>query len=233
MRRFLWLLVTVLRRTIYFLRTGYVQTGERVNPDFPDANFRNHFKVYQFLEQFAKDKDVLDIGCGMGYGTAHLRTVAKTIVGIDISKSTVRFARKRYPETQTLIMDAHFLGLHPQSVDLVVSTENFEHLTDQERSLQEVTRVLRPAGMCFIATPNHDISTRTNPYHTHEFTASELRTLLSRYFNEVEVWPSLLQSPDPSSFVPPRKELTVFGLPVDVTYLSNTHSLFSFSRCPK
>ena len=233
MRYFLWLLVTVLRRTVYFLRTGYVQTGERVNPDFPDANFQNHFKVYKFLEQFAKDKDVLDIGCGTGYGTAHLQTVAKTIVGIDISKRAIGFARKRYPETQTLVMDAHSLGLQPQSVDLIVSTENFEHLADQERSLQEVIRVLRPEGVCFIATPNHDISTRTNPYHTHEFTASELKALLSRYFDEVEVWPSMLQSPDPGSLVLPTKELTVFRLPVDVTYLSNTHSLFSFSRCPK
>lgn len=233
MRHFLWLLVTFLQRAAYFLRTGHVQTGERVNPDFPDANFRNHFKVYKFLEQFAKDKDVLDIGCGTGYGTTYLRTVAKTIVGIDISKSTIRFARKRYPETRTLVMDAHSLGLQPQSVDLVVSSENFEHLADQERSLQEVIRVLRPEGVCFIATPNRDISTKTNPYHTHEFTASELRALLSRYFDEVEVWPSMLQSPDPASLVLPAEELTVFGLPVDVTYLSNTHSLFSFSRRPK
>jgi len=96
-----------------------------------------------------------------------------------------------------------------------------------------VTRVLRPEGVCFIATPNRDISTRANPYHTHEFTASELKALLSRYFDEVEIWPSMLQSPYPFSLVPPTKGLTVFGLPVDVTYLSNTHSLFSFSRFPK
>jgi ubiquinone/menaquinone biosynthesis C-methylase UbiE len=224
----------VLRRTVYFLRTGYVQTGERVNPDFPDANFQNHFKVYKFLEQFAKDKDVLDIGCGTGYGTAYLRTVAKTIVGIDISKSAIRFARKRYPETRSLVMDAHSLALQSRSVDLVVSTENFEHLADQEKSLQEVIRVLRPDGLCFIATPNRDVRSRNNPYHTHEFTACELRALLSRYFDDVEVWPSMLQSPDPTSLVMPNaKDSTVFGLPVDVAYLSNTHSLFSFSRCPK
>jgi ubiquinone/menaquinone biosynthesis C-methylase UbiE len=211
-----------------------MHTGERVNPDFPDANFQNHFKVYKFLEQFAKDKDVLDVGCGTGYGAAYLRTVAKSVVGIDLSKSAIRFARKRYPETQTLVMDAHSLQLQPQSVDLVVSTENFEHLRDQEKSLQELIRVLRPGGMCFIATPNRQLSRGTNPYHTHEFTASELKVLLSRYFTEVEVWPSMLQDCDAKRLViPDTKALTVFGRPVDTTYLSHTHSMFSFSRRPK
>src|SRR5580658_6098010 len=215
-RHSLWLLWTVLQRTGYFFRTGYVQTGERVNPDFPDANFQNHFKVYKFLEQFAHGKDVLDIGCGTGYGTAYLQAVAKSCIGIDLSKSAIRFARKRYPQTQTLAMDAHSLKLPPQSVDLVVSTENFEHLRDQEKSLQEAVRVLRPEGVCFIATPNRDVSNgKKNPYHVHEFTASELKALLSRYFNEVGVWPSMLRTPDPASLVvPDPKELTVFGLPV-------------------
>lgn len=234
MRRFLRRAMAFARRTLYFIRTGYVQTGERVNPDFPDANFQNHLKVYKFLEQFAKGKDVLDIGCGLAYGTAHLQAVAKTIVGIDISKSAIRFARKRYPLTQTLVMDAQSLKLQPKSIDLAISTENFEHLSDQGKSLREVVRVLRPEGICFIATPNRDVAMETNPYHTHEFTAPELKVLLSRHFEEVEVWPSMLQNPDPASLVmPDTSTLIFFGIPVDATYLSNTHSLFSFSRRPK
>jgi len=55
-------------------------------------------------------------------------------------------------------MDAHSLQLPSQSVDQVVSTENFEHLRDQEKSLQEAVRALRPEGVCFIATPNRDVS---------------------------------------------------------------------------
>jgi O-antigen biosynthesis protein len=233
-QRFLRRAMTAVRLTAYFIRTGYVQTGERVNPDFPDSNFQNHLKVYKFLEQFAKDKDVLDIGCGLGYGTAHLDAVAKTIVGIDISRSAIRRARKRYPSTQTLVMDAQSLRLQSKSIDLAISTENFEHLSDQEQSLKEVVKVLRPQGVCFIATPNRNVSMETNPYHTHEFTGSELEALLSLYFKEVEVWTSMLQSPDPASLaMPDTKSLTLFGAPVDATYLSNTHSLFSFSRYPK
>jgi 2-polyprenyl-3-methyl-5-hydroxy-6-metoxy-1,4-benzoquinol methylase len=233
-KRFLRRAKTAVRLTAYFIRTGYAQTGERVNPDFPDLNFQNHLKVYKFLEQFAKDKDVLDIGCGLGYGTDHIRAFARTIVGIDISRSAIRFARKRYPSAKTLLMDAQSLQLEPKSIDLAISTENFEHLSDQEQSLREVVKVLRPDGVCFIATPNRNVSMETNQYHTHEFTASELEELLSRYFNDVQIWTSMLQSPDPASLaMPDTKSLTLFGIPVDATYLSNTHSLFSFSRHPK
>jgi SAM-dependent methyltransferase len=152
MNRFWRRAKVVARRTVYFIRTGYVQTGERVNPDFPDSNFQNHLKVYKFLEQFAKGKDVLDIGCGLGYGTAYLQAGARSIVGIDISKSAIRFAHKRYPSTQTLVMDAQSLELQPESIDLAISTENFEHLSDQEKSLREVTRILR-ASTASVSSP--------------------------------------------------------------------------------
>jgi ubiquinone/menaquinone biosynthesis C-methylase UbiE len=211
-----------------------VQTGERVNPDFPDTNFENHFKVYKFLEQFAHGKDVLDIGSGTGYGTAHLAPFAKSILGIDISPAAIRFSTKRYPQTRFVKMDAHSLHLPAGSIDFAISTENFEHLTDQKKHLQQVVRVLRPDGMAFIATPNRFVSQETNPYHTHEFTAPELHELLSCFFGEVEVWPSMMQTPDPASAIAPDPgTLKVFGSPVDATWLSNTHSLFSFSRRPK
>ena len=231
MNRLLRRSIKLAQRSAYFLRTGYVQTGERVNPDFPDENFQNHFKVYRFLEQFVAGKDVLDIGSGTGYGTAHLGGFAKSVVGIDISPRAIRFARKRYPATRFELMDAQALTFEPASFDVAISTENFEHLGDQEKHLREIVKVLRPDGMCFIATPNRNVALETNRYHTHEFTAEELREMLLRHFGEVEVWPSMMQTPDAGSLVRPAAgSLRMFGKPVDGEWVSNTHSLFSFSR---
>ena len=72
-------------RFLYFLRTGYKVDGERVIPDFPDENFRNHLMVYQFAAQFTAGKDVLDVGCGTGYGTALLAKEARSAVGVPTS----------------------------------------------------------------------------------------------------------------------------------------------------
>src|SRR5260370_670121 len=70
--RLLCRMVLVLQKAYakaaYFLRTGYWQTRERVNPDFPDDNFQNHFKVYRFIAQWARDRNTLDVGCGTSYG---------------------------------------------------------------------------------------------------------------------------------------------------------------------
>ena len=75
-----------LSRALYAYRDGYQQTGERVNPDFADENFRNHLRFYQFASQFVRGKEVLDCGCGTGYGSALLAdSGAKSVLGIDFS----------------------------------------------------------------------------------------------------------------------------------------------------
>jgi|SRR5580658_6875927 SAM-dependent methyltransferase len=132
---------TVLARTFYFVRTGYIQTGERVNPDFPYVNFENHLKVYRFLAQFAKGNDILDIGCGLGYGTDYLRPFARSIVGIDISKPAIGFARHRYPETQFFLMDAEAL---PKTLNISQIRKRVS-----ERSLA----YLPPEGCVFLLHP--------------------------------------------------------------------------------
>jgi len=53
---------------LYYLKTGYWNTGERVHPLFVTNNFINHLRVYQYVSQFTKGKKVLDVGCGTGYG---------------------------------------------------------------------------------------------------------------------------------------------------------------------
>jgi hypothetical protein len=61
----------------------------------------------------------------------------------------------------------------------------------------------------------------------------ELRTLLGRHFAEVDIWPSMLAGPRLDTMRNIDKStLTVWGNPVDATFVSNTHSMFSFVRNP-
>ena len=99
----------LVENSIYFSRTGYWHDGERVNPDFKDANFLNHRKVYQFVSQCVADQVVLDVGCGTGYGSAILAQQARQVVGIDYSAAAIRFARRRYPKPDFRVMNAQDL----------------------------------------------------------------------------------------------------------------------------
>jgi SAM-dependent methyltransferase len=191
-----------MSRILYAIRNHYHHSGERVNPDFPDENFRNHFKVYELASQFVRDKDVLDCGSGTGYGSAYLaQQGARSVTGIDYSREAVAFARKRYSDKllRFLEMDAQQISLPDASFDFVFSSENLEHLPDPRANVSEIRRVLRPGGVALIATPNKEVFSPGGepiiPYHIKEFYFEELRDLLKEFFREVYIFENSLESP--------------------------------------
>ena len=52
------------------------------------------FSRYHFARMFVEGKDVLDIGCGSGLGLPYLSEIAKHVVGGDIDKKNIAFARE-------------------------------------------------------------------------------------------------------------------------------------------
>jgi 2-polyprenyl-3-methyl-5-hydroxy-6-metoxy-1,4-benzoquinol methylase len=235
-----------LQKILYYLLTGYWNTGERLHPFFVTNNYINHLRVYQYVSQFTKGKRVLDVGCGVGYGTALLARSAARSVGIDISQVTINEAFRLYPAGEFLKMDAEDMSFPAGAFDVIVSTENFEHLPDQAKHVRELARVVSADGCCFIATPNPELFVGlNNPFHTKENNYSELKSLLSSSFLEVEiVEPTRIPSNpvgraarearfkrgEHGTVVTP--ELKVFGQQVDQAYLSNTHSFHCFARRP-
>jgi 2-polyprenyl-3-methyl-5-hydroxy-6-metoxy-1,4-benzoquinol methylase len=234
------------QKILYYFLTGYWNTGERLHPLFVTNNFVNHLRVYQFVSQFAKEKRVLDVGCGVGYGTAFLSRTASRCVGIDLSRQTIYEAFRLYPSGEFLEMDAEKMSFDAESFDMIVSTENFEHLPNQERHLQELARVVQKDGICFIATPNPELFVgENNPYHTKENTFTEMRDLLSKYFGRVEIIePTRIPENSIGRAMREKRfalgehgkivapDLEILGMKVDQTFLSNTHSFNCFVREP-
>lgn len=229
-----------LAKLSYFLKTGYPVTGERVIPDFPDENFQNHLKVYKFVRQFSVSKDVLDNGCGTGYGTAFLADVTKSVVGVDISKDALRWAKKRYPNIDYRQMDVHHLEFPDNSFDFVISTENFEHLSDQKRHTAELARVIRPDGLALVASPNPEMTIgEHNRFHTKENSFEELFELFSPHFNKILILENLLDPPTTLG-KQRREERWKRGFKggslqseIDQTWRYNTHSFFCFLEQPQ
>lgn len=60
--------------------------GERITPDQHDTRFayREHLARYLFAQQFVKGLAVLDVACGVGYGSALLADAgARRVVGLE------------------------------------------------------------------------------------------------------------------------------------------------------
>jgi len=132
-------------------------TGERVIPGEVDADlFNEHWARYLFAARYAAGKRVLDVACGSGYGSALLTKDAARVAGVDISREAVEYASRHYGSAKILFAqaDCYSLPFVSAQFDLVVAFEIIEHLTDAASFLQEARRILAPAGLLLISTPN-------------------------------------------------------------------------------
>ena len=163
--------------------------AERAHPEHPGfqegSPYRtNLFKRYTFANKFTEGKTVLDIPCGVGWGTSLLR--AKHRIGIDISADAIAYGRKHYPGIDFLIGNMANIPLEDNSVDVVVCLEGFEHVSKAAgmQFLEEVVRVIKDKGLLVMTVPvilpggKHS----GNPYHLHEPALSDLKNILAHSF---------------------------------------------------
>ncbi|CCC45386.1 Conserved protein of unknown function [Mycobacterium canettii CIPT 140060008] len=160
-------------------------TGERTIPDLDIENywFRRHQVVYQRLAPRCTARDVLEAGCGEGYGADLIAGVARQVIAVDYDETAVAHVRSRYPRVEVMQANLAELPLPDASVDVVVNFQVIEHLWDQAQFVRECARVLRGSGLLMVSTPNRITfspgrDTPINPFHTRELNADELTSLL-------------------------------------------------------
>lgn len=107
------------------------------------------YRIDSFLRRELRDVRgvVLDLGAG-------LRPFADLIPG-----RTIAIDHRPRPDIDA-IGDAHHLPFADNSIDAIVCTEVFEHLTDPPTAAAELIRVLKPGGRLVLTTrfcfPLHD-----------------------------------------------------------------------------
>jgi SAM-dependent methyltransferase len=172
-------------------------TGERMMPGVSDpCTYWEHIARYRFAADFVRGRDVVDIACGEGYGTAGMRQAgARSVIGIDVAADAVAHASNKYG-IDARVGSAEAVPLPDASADVIVSFETIEHVSQPARFISECSRILRTDGQLIASTPNPEVYRRRspdNPFHCSEMSIAEFRSLLEAEFAHVrlfgQTWP--------------------------------------------
>ncbi len=173
-------------------------TGERVIPGLVEDNlFNEHVARYRFAARMQPPRNltILDAGCGSGYGTLELSKSGAQVLGIDISPEAISHAQAIYAGENIRFEQASCTAIPAGdgAFGLVAAFEVIEHLPQWRDFLREARRVLDPAGIFLVSTPNRLYYAEArqkagpNPFHVHEFTEEEFRAELSAVFPHVKI----------------------------------------------
>lgn len=170
-----------------------------------------HWHRYLYASSFTKNKVVLDIACGEGYGSCLLAGSSKRVVGVDVSPEAIAYANSKYVRRNLEFKQGSVTNIPISGkgiFDVVVSFETIEHVGEGEQKtfLKEVKRLLKPNGIFIVSTPNKlvysDIPGYKNEFHIKEFYIGEFKSFLEKHFKNVNlqgqtVYPvSYLWNPD-------------------------------------
>ncbi|MDD3630878.1 MAG: class I SAM-dependent methyltransferase, partial [Bacteroidales bacterium] len=163
-------------------------TGERLIPEVINEDTFLHLHRYAITFDYIKDKDVIDIACGEGYGSFLMSKYAKNIIGIDIDKNTIDNANSKYVNNNLSYLqgDVSKIPLQSSTIDVVVSFETIEHTTMHDEMMLEIKRVLKPDGLLIMSSPDkYNYSEKRgfrNKFHVKELYLEEFENLIKKYF---------------------------------------------------
>jgi ubiquinone/menaquinone biosynthesis C-methylase UbiE len=122
----------------------FVKQYEKARKPYPP-------EVFAYLKKLssANDPNILDLGCGTGISTRQLAKVGR-VIGCDPDPIMLRAAKnhKRINKEKYVLGKAEKLPFKNQTFDVVTAFSAF-HWFNNDKSIKEIRRVLKPGGIVF------------------------------------------------------------------------------------
>lgn len=100
------------------------------------------------VESPGEIRRILDVGCGLGSGSAAMASHFSRawVTAINLSAAQIAYARQQHPLIDFQVMDACRMGFSTAHFDLILSVEAVFHFNTRADFLKEAFRVLHPGG---------------------------------------------------------------------------------------
>ncbi|MDD5311763.1 MAG: class I SAM-dependent methyltransferase [Dehalococcoidia bacterium] len=153
-----------------------------------EANFwfrsRNRLLIWTLAKYFPNNTSFLEIGCGPGYVLNGIKTQFPQlkVKGSDIYTESLVLAAKRVPDTELFQMDATYVPFADE-FGVVGAFDVIEHIKDDEKTLTEIHRAVKPGGGIIVTVPQHPFMwSNTDVYacHVRRYTKRELKTKMEK-----------------------------------------------------
>ncbi len=192
---------------------GFINFGYWPKPFFDNKEItieqrigcsKDMYKIIGNLAGVSKKHSLLDVGCGLGYGSTFFSQhySPKLVVGVDISPDQIARAKKHQASSiasgklRFTIGEAESLPFTDNSFDCVLSVEAAQHFSSIDDFSKEVSRILKPNGKLVMTSffPKNkegiDALNRIVPdyqIHGSQVTVDEIAKVLSQQLKNVEV----------------------------------------------
>jgi len=146
---------------IYF-KNGLALENECVGDFMPHDIYWAHRSIYDFATDHLPEGEglrVLDLGCGVGYGSALLAQHARvaSVTALDLDAACIGYAQRHFGDVGGLRLSAcaaeDFPNQHAGPYDFIFSSNVLEHLDDAGALLKILPEHLAPGGCFFFAVP--------------------------------------------------------------------------------
>lgn len=151
---------------VLFIRLGIERQQMNIREwDIHWGNWKQYLKqkglrrLRVVLKPLLKGK-IADLGCGV----TDLYTEGDDVTGVDISPACIEIMKKAYPFGTWVVGDVRAATPLPSATfDTVVCSHVLEHFYEQQSSIEEMKRIVKPDGNIIIAVPTRSIG----PDHIH------------------------------------------------------------------
>lgn len=154
-----------------------LRSGERqVRENLEGIEYWHKWRYQQACEYIGNGDEVLDVGCGCGYGTAIMADEAHSVTGVDDSAEAVDYATKYWKKPNSRYINMNAMELNQSDpYDTIVAFEVIEHIKDDKQFVEFIKKMAKQ--YIVVSVPHITVPLSRSHWHWRHYTEEDITNL--------------------------------------------------------